>query len=108
MQWLMQSLRGLMNMFVCERNIAGSRTPTRPCDGLVRAWARAHDVLVVFLEGPCCSGQHRACVQDMEEGRCSGVHVHKGGNQQDLETRVGEPICLFTYRRLGLSFTVLF
>ena len=107
MQWLMQNLRGLMNMFVCRRNIAGSR----PCDGLVRAWARAHDVSVDFYEGPCCSDWHqgvRAGYGRQKEGSCSGVHVAKGGTQQDPGTRVGEPICLFTFSRLGLSFTVLF
>ena len=59
-------------MFVCERNIAGSRTPTRPCDGLVRAWARAHDVSVVFFEDLVALASIRACVQDME-GRKKGA-----------------------------------
>ena len=73
MQWLMQNLRGLMKMFVRRevrmRNIAGSRTLARPCDGLVRSGgcpARAHDVSVLFFEALVALADIRACVQEME------------------------------------------
>ena len=81
-------------MFVCRRNIADSQTPTRPCDGLVRAWARAHDVSVVFYEGPCCSDWHqgvRAGYGRQKEGSCSGVHVAKGELSRILERALVNP-----------------
>ena len=123
MQWLMQSLRGLMNMFVCERNIAGSRTPTRPCDGLARSGgcpARAHDVSVLFFEVLVALADIRTCVWDMEGRKKVAAQAYtcaEGGINRILECALAQNVAggssmrnisLFTFRRLGLSFTVLF
>ena len=129
MQWLMQNLRGLMKMFVRRevrmRNIAGSRTLARPCDGLVRSGgcpARAHDVSVLFFEALVALADIRACVQEMEGRTKVAAQVYTctegGGISRILECALAQnvaggssiwrTICLFTFRRIGLSFTVLF
>lgn len=51
------------------RNIAGSRTLARPCDGLVRSGAcpaGADDVSVLFFEVLVALADIRVCVQDTE------------------------------------------
>ena len=128
MQWLMQNLRGLMKMFVRRevrmRNIAGSRTLARPCDGLARSGgcpARAHDVSVLFFEVLVALADIRTCAWDMEGRKkvaaqaytCAGGEISRITECALAQNVAGgssiwRTICLFTFRRLGLSFTVLF
>ena len=105
------------------RNIAGSRTLARPCDGLVRSGgcpARAHDVSILFFEVLVALADIRVCVQDMEGRTKVAAQAYtcaEGGINRILECALAQnvaggssmrTISLFTFRRLGLSFTVLF